>query len=172
MTRSLRDRLAAGPSRGLGAANAIAAEVIAGQSNAADLVQALAAEEPGIAIRAANALKKVQVANPDILAPLSGQILTAAANAGDLRVRWNLAAVIGRMPLKGAKRELAVDLMFEALRSESGFLRTFAMQALVNFSADDAALRTRVRPIVEQFAELGTASMRARARKLLPSVLR
>ena len=45
----------------------------------------------------------------------------------DLRTRWKLTKVIGSLPLKGRDRGLAVDLLFEALGSHSGFLRAFAL---------------------------------------------
>lgn len=167
MSSAVRQRLAAGPARGLGQATDVAAEVVSGETDAAELVNALLDPEPWVAIRAANALKKVQEARPDLVAPFSRKIVQAAAACTELRASWNIANVVSNLPLKGAQRELAIDLMFEALRSPSGILRTIAMQGLFNFSAEDAALRRRVRPIVEELAANGTAAMRARARMLL-----
>jgi hypothetical protein len=69
--------------------------------------------------------------------------------------------------LKGADKALAVDLMFERLRDRSGLNRTMAMQALMDLSEQDKALRTRVMPMVLEFVESGTPAMRARARRLL-----
>ena len=169
---SVRERLAGGQSRGLGCANAIVVEALRSPDVLAELVAAAQDKRAVVMIRAANALKKVQEAQPDLLAPFAKKILHTALACEELRARWNLTRVVGLLPLQGRDRALGIELMFEALRSESGFLRTFAMQGLVDFSADDAALRTRVRPIVEEFAENGTAAMRARARKLLPLVRR
>ena len=167
---SVRERLASGSLRGLGCANTVVAEALQYPDVLAELVAAAQDKRAVVSIRAANALKKVQQEQPDLLVPFTRKILRSALECEDLRTRWNLTRVVGRLPLRGRDRALGIELMFEALRSESGFLRTFAMQGLVDFSADDAALRLRVRPIVEQFAENGTAAMRARARKLLPLV--
>jgi hypothetical protein len=84
-----------------------------------------------------------------------------------VRVQWNLSIVVGRLPLKGADKALAVELMFERLRDKSGLNRTMAMQALMDLSEDDAGLRARVMPVVRESLEGGTPAMRARARKLL-----
>jgi hypothetical protein len=85
----------------------------------------------------------------------------------ELQARWNLTIVIGGLELRGEDRALAAELMFDALRSESAFLRTFAMQGLWDLARDDAALMRQVRPMVQEFAVTGTAAMRARARMLL-----
>jgi hypothetical protein len=123
-----------------------------------------------VVLRAANALKKVQQQNPELLAPFAKRLLRAALKCEVLFARWSLTIIVGGLPLQGKDRALAIELLFEGLRGDSALLRTFAMQSLADMSRDDASLRRRVRPIVEQFAEHGTAAMRARARKLLASV--
>jgi len=75
--------------------------------------------------------------------------------------------VLGRLPLKGADKGLAVELMFERLGDRSGLNRTMAMQALMDLSEGDVGLRARVLVIVREALEYGTPAMRARARKLL-----
>jgi hypothetical protein len=168
MVASVRERLAAGPARGLGCANAVAAEALLSPMLVADMVEALGDERGVVVVRAANALKKVQAEKAELVAPFAKKILRAAMECEELFAQWSLTIVVGGLPLRGRDKALAVELMFEALRSQSGLLRTMAMQALVDLSADDAALRRRVRPIVEEFRENGTAAMRARARKLSP----
>ena len=168
--KPVRERLAAGSVRGLGAANAIAAEALRRPDVVGELVDALRDERGVVVLRAANALKKVQDAQPSLVAGSAKQILKAALSCEVLFARWSLTVVVGRLPLKGRERALAIELMFEALSAKSGLLRTFAMQALVDMSRGDAALRKRVRPMVAEFAESGTAAMRARARKLSPMV--
>jgi len=164
---AVRDSLAAGPVRGLGCANVVAAEAVGSPVLVRELVAALQDEREVVVVRAANALKKVQIERPELVAVYAKRILKAALGCEFLFAAWSLTVVVSRLPLKGRDRALGVELMFEALKSESAFLRTFALQGLVDFSREDAALRRRVRPIVEEFAENGTAAMRARARKLL-----
>lgn len=169
-TASVVERLAAGPKTGLGPAHKIAAEAIRSSEVVRELVDALRDRRTVVTIRAANALNKVQQSNAEVVTKYGHDILRAALECEDLLTRWNLTIVVGRLPLHGRDRALAVDLMFEALGSGSGFLRAFAMTGLVELAAGDAALRKRVRPIVEKALEDPSAAMRARARKLLPKL--
>ena len=149
------------------ASDEMAAEALDSPETLGHLVSALRDDRTVVAIRAANALKKVQAAQPTLLMPHARALLRACAECEDLRTRWNLTIVIGGLPLRGRDKALAVDLLFEALRSESRLLRTFALTGLVNLACADCALRIRVRPIVQHSLEAPSAAMRARARKLL-----
>ncbi len=163
---SIAERLAGGPSQGLGPANQIAAEALQSQDILRELISAVQDKRNVVTTRAANALRKVQTAKPELLLPHAAALLRAAGKCVDTRTRWNLTNVVGSLPLQGKQKALAVDLLFEALRGESGFLRTFALTGLVHFAGDDADLLRRVRPILLQAIEDPSAAMRARARKL------
>jgi HEAT repeat protein len=138
-----------------------------GEAVCADLVATLRDKDKAIVERAARTLKKIAEADALALYVWRKKLLEAALRASDVRVRWNLTIILGRLPLKGADKALAVDLMFERLRDESGLSRTMAMQALMDLSEKDAVLRSRIMPIVRDSIENGTPAMRARARKLL-----
>lgn len=131
------------------------------------LLESLASPHKSTAERAARTLKKISEADRAILYPLRKQLLKAAFAAQDLRVQWNLSIVIGRLPLTGRDRAIAIELMYERLTDKSGLNRALAMQALVDLSETDPALRTRILPIVRQALEHGTPAMKARARRLL-----
>ena len=117
--------------------------------------------------RAARTLKKISERDAGALYAWRKALLREALRAVDVRVQWNLSIVLGRLPLKGADKGLAVELMFERLRDGSGLNRTMAMQALMDLSEGDEGLRARVTVIVREALEGGTPAMRARARKLL-----
>ena len=131
------------------------------------LIHALASTNKREAEQAARTLKKIAEADRATLYPLRKQIFREALRAQDVRVQWNLSIVIGRLPLKGSDKAFAVDLMFERLSDASGLNRTLALQALMDLSEDDVALRARVLPLVRKALEDGTPAMQARARKLL-----
>ncbi len=168
----VRDRLAAGPARGLGAANALAAEATAKPQILRELVEALGDERETVAGRAANALKKVQTLAPRALDPYAHTLLQRALACTALEARWNLTLVVGRLPLKAGDRALAIDLMFEALGSHSAFLRTFALQGLADLSAGEPALQRRAALALETALTDPSAAVRARARKLLAGLKR
>jgi hypothetical protein len=62
--------------------------------------------------------------------------------------------------------------MFEALSSRSALQRIFALQALTNYAQSDAALRTRMQPILQRALTDSSAAIRARTRKLVKSLER
>jgi hypothetical protein len=131
------------------------------------LVGLLRSRDKAVVERAARTLKKIAERDGSTLFAWRKRLLAEAFRASDVRVQWNLAIVLGKLPLKGRDRALAIDLMFERLRDKSGLNRTFALQALMDMSEQDAALRARVMPVVREFLENGTPAMRARARRLL-----
>ena len=140
---------------------------IGGAKVRAELVELLRDRDKAVVERAARTLKKIAERDSGALYAWRKALLKEAFRAVDVRVQWNLSIVLGRLPLKGADKGLAVELMFERLRDGSGLNRTMAMQALMDLSQEDEGLRARVMPIVRQSLEGGTPAMRARARKLL-----
>ena len=138
-----------------------------GASVCSELVRRLGNKDKLVAERAARTLKKISEADASALYAWRKALLAEAFRAVDVRVQWNLSIVLGRLPLKGQDKAVVVDLMFERLRDKSGLNRTLAMQALMDLSEKDAALRARVMPIVREALEGGTPAMQARARKLL-----
>lgn len=135
-------------------------------------VDALDDPRPLVVTRAANALKKVQETSPRALDAFACRLVRHAMACEAMEARWNLTIVAGGLQLRARDRGLAIELLFESLTSASVFQRVFALQSLVNLSVGDPLLRSRVRPVVRDFLENGTAAMKARARKLLPLVER
>ena len=173
MTRArdiLCDRLAAGATRDLGSTNEVAREALHSPALVEQLVAALDDQRIVVPHRASNALKKIQRTNPALLTPFSKTILRKALETKHLHTRWNLTILIGELPLRGRDRSLAIDLMFEALSSRSALERVFALQALANFAHNDAALCKRIQPVLEKSLTDPSASIRARARKLLKEI--
>lgn len=134
------------------------------------LIAALHDKRRVVTTRAANALKKIGRAEPNLLVPYAHELLRVAGECEDLQTRWNLTIALGGLPLRGRDKALAIELLFEALASDSGFLRAFSLSGLVNLAAKDDSLRRRVQPIVEQALDDPSAAVRARARKLLKTL--
>jgi hypothetical protein len=144
-----------------------AALAVGGEGVCGELVGLLRDRNKVVVERAARTLKKIAERDGAVLLAWRKKLLQEALHAVDVRVQWNLTIVLGKMPLKGADKALALELMFERLRDKSGLNRTMAMQALMDLSENDAGLRARVMPVVREFLENGTPAMKARARKLL-----
>ena len=137
-----------------------------GDAACGELVRLLRDGDKAIVERAARTLKKISEADAARLFQWRKILIEEAFRASDVRVQWNMSIVLGRLPLKGQDKAMAVDLMFERLRDRSGLNRTMALQALMDLSKDDAGLRARVMPVVWEFLASGTPAMKARARRL------
>ena len=131
------------------------------------LIKCLSSPHKPTAEQASRTLKRIAEADRDILYPFRKQLLKAAFAARDIRVQWNLSLVLGRIPLTGQDKAVAVDLMYERLTDRSGLNRTCAMEALMDLSISDPALRARILPILREALEHGTPAMKARAKLLL-----
>lgn len=163
---SLRERLAE-KSRGLGPTDAVVAEMLQSPKRLPELIDALQDERSVVSSRAANALAKLQLELPEEVATHTKSLLRVAATITDLRTRWSLIEVIGRLRLKGGNRAVAIDLLYQALSSPSGFLRAFALTGLVQHAKEDRALGRRLAPVLHSALDDPSAAVRARARKLL-----
>jgi hypothetical protein len=58
-------------------------------------------------------------------------------------------------------------LLFGFLKDRSRIVQAFAVTALADFAENDAALRSRVAPMIQHAAASDSPSLKARARKLL-----
>ncbi len=169
---TLRDRLAVGTPRDLGCANEVAREALHKPALVAELVDALSDDRTIVAHRAANALKKFSAAIPHCSNPSQNASCDHTLETTHMHTRWNLTIILGELPLRGRDKSLAIDLMFEALSSRSALQRIFALQALTNYAQSDAALRTRMQPILQRALTDSSAAIRARTRKLVKSLER
>jgi len=115
-----------------------------GPSVCGELVRRVGHKDILVAERAARTLKKISEADAGALYAWRKALLAEAFRATDVRVQWNLSIVLGRLPLKGQDKAVVVDLMYERLQDKSGLNRTVAMQALMDLTEKDAALRARV----------------------------
>jgi len=112
-----------------------------------ELVCRLRDKDKEVAERAARTLKKISETDAGALYAWRKALFSAALQAIDVRVQWNLSIVLGRLPLKGRDKAVALDLMFERLRDKSGLNRTFAMQALMDLSENDPAYARAYYPL-------------------------
>lgn len=135
-----------------------------------DLVRNLASPESSTSSEAARQLRLLSGRDAALLQPRRTKILQQAFRTQDLRTRWNLIQILSRLPLTPAQNGAATDWLFERLADQSPFTRTFALQALADLAVQDPALRSRVLPFAQRFAETGTPAMQARARKLLKAL--
>jgi HEAT repeat protein len=164
---TLLKKLSGGDRRSIGRANEVAADVLRKPVLFRALLEGLTHDDPVIRMRAADALEKVSAERPAILRPHKQHILAVAAESDQQEVRWHMAPLFIRMNLSPAQRAAAVEILLDYLRDKSGIVRTYAMEGLADLSIQDAALKSKVLPLLAKLTEIGTPAMRARGRKLL-----
>jgi hypothetical protein len=78
--------------------------------------------------------------------------------------------MLPRLHLSPKEKASTVDILAVYLKDESRIVKTFALQALADLAAEDAALRVRVTRLAEEFIRSGSPAMRSRSRKILASL--
>lgn len=132
------------------------------------LFNGLALDEPLARMRAAYALSKVASARPDLLQPYKEQFLDRLLDPDNSHLaRACMLQALRTLTLDKEDIELLVDTLKDFLFSESSIVKTFSLQLLADFAAEDEGLRNDVLPLLWTARERGTPAMRARARKLL-----
>lgn len=132
-----------------------------------DVVNAILADNPGIRMRASDAVEKITRVHPEWLKPYKRQFLSNIANIDQKEVRWHTAQILPRLNLTKNERKKVFDLMLTFLEDESRIVKTFAMQALTDIAVQDDRYVDKVRVLVKQLMKKGTPAMKSRGKKLL-----
>jgi hypothetical protein len=163
----LLKKLSGGGRRSIGRSNEGVARVLAHPANFRHLIKGLAAIDPVLRMRAADAIEKITTRRPDLLRPHKRTLLAIAASTNQQEIRWHAALIIPRLQLTPKERAVALDVLFDYLRDKSSIVKTFAMQAIWDLAATDAKLKSKITPLIEELTQVGTPAMRARGRKIL-----
>ncbi|MBM3556299.1 MAG: hypothetical protein FJX47_12195 [Alphaproteobacteria bacterium] len=164
---ALLDRLKGGDRRSIGAANAVATDVLADPRLFGALFAGLDSPDPIIRMRAIDAVEKVSAQRPDLLAPHARALLGPIARRPESGIRWHVAQMIPRLDLSARQRAHAFTLLTGYFQDRSGIVRTFALQAMQDLAAKDPRLAAMARRFLLRAIEDGTPALKARARKLL-----
>jgi hypothetical protein len=164
---ALLKKLSGGNRRSIGRSKEVAAQVLAHPAYFRYAFAGLASDDSVVRMRAADAIEKITARRPELLRPHKGKLLAIASSSEQQEIRWHAALIIPRLELTKKERAVALDILFDYLRDKSSIVKTFAMQAIWDLSADDAKLRAKIIPLIEELTEVGTAAMRVRGRNLL-----
>src|SRR5271168_2662445 len=163
----LLKKLSGADRRSIGRSNEVATHVLAHPANFPHLMKGLAAADPVLRMRAADAIEKITAQRPDLLRPHKRKILAIAGSTTQQEIRWHAALIIPRLKLTAKERAAALDILFDYLRDKSSIVKTFAMQAIWDLAASDPKLKSQITPLIEELTQIGTPAMRARGRKIL-----
>ncbi len=164
---SIRRLLQGGDRRSKGCSDALAAEAIYDPGLVADLVEALLDPDELVRLRAADALEKVSAEEPSLVAPYAIKIPGPVADLDQHDVRWHIAQMLPRLPLRSTDLRRAVKVLKVTLECESKVARVMAMDALVQLGERAPQLRAMARCTVARALADGSPAEQARARKLV-----
>jgi len=169
---TLRSELAEGRNPlALGRVCALTQRFLAHPEQASRLIEFLWDGDEGVASRAADVLERVTRGNPGtsqrVLAPSKEALLGLLPEAVPKKLRWNLALMLGRIPLTPAEARRAAAVLESWLNDASSIVKTAALQGLADLIRHDPALLPGILDILRIQGHSGTAAMRARSRILL-----
>ena len=149
----------------------IAALMRAHPRRAARLIELLWDDDPGVANRAADTLERVLHDPGPALRRIAGEFKEALIGllpeARFIKLRWNLALTIPRLPLTVAEARRVASTLESWLEDRSSIVKTAALQGLADLTRHDPASLPGVLDLLRIHGRSGTPAMRARSRHLL-----
>jgi len=136
------------------------------------LIENIIHEDPGVRMRASDAVEKITRRNPEYLGPYKNYLLHEVLQFTQQEVRWHMAQIIPRLNLTVDERHQVVQILFSYLEDSSKIVQTNSLQALVELASEDDELFLKVRQAVEHLVETGSPAVKNRAEKLLPRLVR
>jgi hypothetical protein len=181
MEVDLRTMLSVGDRRTLGRVAEVVAWFEQSGARVEPLVELLWDSDPGVRMRAADALEKLSRTNPTVLHPWKAELLGLLLDAQQAELLWHLEQMAARVELTADERRRLMRRLRNLVNNPSSIVKTNALQAMWDLSQGHAALRAEM---VEFFSAVTgtnagsllefeegpvrvTAAMRSRARLLL-----
>lgn len=135
-----------------------------------DVVAGILDTEPGVRMRASDAVEKITRLRPELLQPYKKEFLNVFATIGQKEVRWHLAQILPRLELTKKERQQVFDILVSFLDDDSRIVKTFAMQGLADIAETDRSHLPHVVKIVEGLMASGIPAIQSRGKKLLPKL--
>lgn len=135
------------------------------------LIELLWDDDPGVTSRAADVLERVS-RDPSfalwrVLDEYKEALLGLLPDARFMKLRWNLAFVIPRLPLTLVEARRAAATLLSFLDDRSSIVKTAALQCLADLTRHDPASLPAVLDLLRIQGRSGTPAMRARSRHLI-----
>ncbi|HWD37658.1 MAG TPA: hypothetical protein VG944_02335 [Fimbriimonas sp.] len=132
-----------------------------------ELIACLGDPNEVVRARACAILERITRANPRA-AQASGKLLVdLATSKATWLIRMNVARMAPLIDWNPTDYEKILAFLFEEAEKQSGFVAAWAIDALARFSKKDESIRPRVRYMLEEARDCGSASVRARAKRYL-----
>ncbi len=167
---NILSKLRGGDRRSIGKVSEVVAAVQKKPDLFKDLVTGLFDEDPVVCMRAADAMEKISLDNPQSLQPFKTELIRLAQQTQQQELRWHTAQMIPRLKLTSKETATVTDIFFEYLNDKSKIVVTFAMQALSDLALKRAEASARVLRAIEKLSRTGSPAIQSRGKKLLPKL--
>ena len=164
---NILSKLRGGDRRSIGKVSEVVAAVQKKPDLFKDLVTGLFDEDPVVRMRAADAMEKISLDNPQSLQPFKTELIRLAQQTQQQELRWHTAQMIPRLKLTSKETATVTDIFFEYLNDKSKIVVTFAMQALSDLALKRAEASVRVLRAIEKLSRTGSPAIQSRGKKLL-----
>jgi hypothetical protein len=161
------DRLAKGDRRTTGASDEVVAEIRDDPRLFDTVFSGLYSDNPGLRMRAADALEKASSENPSLLLRHKRALLGDIGAIEQQEVQWHVAQMLPRCELTVSEKELAMDLMRHYFdNATSNIVRVMALQAIHDIGSNDLRFQPTVTAYIQTALASEAPSLRSRARRL------
>ena len=167
---NILSRLRGGDRRSIGKVNEVVAAVRKKPDLFKDLVNGLFDENPVVRMRAADAIEKISLDNPQSLQPFKTELIRLAQQTQQQELRWHTAQMIPRLKLTPKEAATVTDILFDYLNDKSKIVVTFAIQALSDLALTKGDASARVIRAIEKLTRTGSPAIQSRGKKLLPKL--
>jgi hypothetical protein len=164
---TILDELRGGDRRSIGRTNQVVETIRRQPALFPALIDGMHHDDEVVRMRAADALEKLTVTNPEWLQPFKVQLIKLAAKTTQQELRWHLAQVLPRLKLSRRDLVIVVAILRGYLEDDSRIVKTFAMQGLTDLAIQEHRLRAPIRRLILSLTRTGSPSMKSRGRKLL-----
>jgi hypothetical protein len=165
--KRLNDLLSGGDLRSIGDVNKLISRINT-QKEFDELFFFLNSDDRLVVMRAADAIEKITIKNPEYLNKYKKSILKFLDIAEDKEFKWHLALLISRIKLNSDDRKKVFMKLSEwaSDKEESRIARVNSVQTLFTLTGDDPELKKAFDLILKELKKENIPSINARLKKL------
>jgi len=161
-------KLKGGDLRSIGKADEVVQDILKNPLLFKEVFEGMVDDDPVIRMRSADAIEKVSAKHPEYLQPFKNRLINEASKIQQQEVRWHVAQMFSYIKISNKERNKIMEILLSYIdKDKSKIVKTFSMQTLADYAAEDVAVRTQVIKEIEKMVKAGSPAVVNRGRKLL-----
>ena len=171
--KSFEKLLSGSDLRSIGESNVLVS-LVNDQNNFDELFKCLFYEDRLVVMRAADAIEKVTIKNPEYLNNHKKEILGLINHSDNKELKWHIAQLLPRLQLTAKELKLVWNSLIAWLddQSNSRIVRVNSLQGLFDLSKKDSNLKESLKTVFLNIEKENIPSLNARIRKLRKQALK